>query len=331
MPLFSRLLHHPVHAGGANLLPMLAATGPASGAVTLGADVISENLHLVPYRAFPVIALYVTQAGGGSGYIAATQAQLAEYPDCVTIAQMPAGDPYWADALDVEAGAATPAEIPVWAKGALASYENGSRPGQRMPAVYCSASNVHVVADALVNGGVTSGVGLWLANWNLTEPQAAAEVIARSGPFPVIGVQFADPGAFDLDAWSTAWLNARSGAPQPAGYGPPRNLRVVNAGHDSVKLAWQPPGTPGLPDPADYQVYMYRGTACTRATIAPTYNPFRNAGPVTEWQGGSLEPGREYTVHVVSAGPGGRSVRPFCYAEARFVTGIPPKTGASHG
>ena len=319
MPLFSRLLHHPVHAGGANLLPMLAATGPASGAVTLGADVISANLHLVPYRAFPVIALYVTQAGGGSGYIAATGKRSSPNTRIASRSRrLPAGDPYWADALDVEAGAATPAEIPVWAKGALASYENGSRPGQRMPAMYCSASNVHVVADALVNGGVTSGVGLWLANWNLTEPQAAADVIARSGPFPVIGVQFSDPGDFDLDAWSTAWLNARSGAPQPAGYGPPLNLRAVG-GHDSVRLTWQPPGTPGLPGPADYEVFIYRGTACTRGTIVPTYP--RNAGPVTTWQGGSLERGRVYTAHLVAAGPGGRSVRPFTYAEAQFTTG----------
>jgi hypothetical protein len=324
MPLFSRLLHHPVHAGGANLLPMLAATGLDGGGVTLGADVISANLHLLPPRAFPVIALYLTQAGGGSGYIAATRAQLAEYPNCVTIAQLPAGDPFWADAIDFEAGAAAPAEIPVWAKGALASYEKGLLPWQRMPAVYCSASSVHVVADALVNGGVTSGVGLWLANWNLTEPQAAADVIARSGPFPVIGVQFSDPGDFDLDIWSTAWLDARSGAPQPAGYGPPLNLRVVNAGPDSVKLAWQPPGTPGLPDPADYEIFMYRGQACTRSTIAPTYNPFRNAGAVTEWQGGSLERGRTYTCHVAAAGDKGSLVRSHTYASVTFTTRLSP-------
>ena len=317
MGLLTRLLHHPVHAGGANLLPMLAATGPAGGRVTLGADVISANLHLLPPRAFAALALYVTQAGGGSGYIAATQAQLAEYPDCVKIGQLPAGDPIWADALDFEAGAATVAEIPRWAKGAQDSYEKGLHPGQRMPAVYCSADSVHTVANALVNGGVTSGVGFGLANWNLTEPQAAAEVIKASGPFPIVWAQYADPGSWDLDIFSTAWLDARSGAPQPAGYGPPQDLHATG-GDTSVRLTWQPPGTPGLPAPAYYEVWIYAGTACTRTTAVETYP--RDVGDVTSWQGGSLQRGRVYTAHVVACGTGGRDVRPFTYAGAQFQT-----------
>jgi hypothetical protein len=302
-----------------NLAPMLAAmTGPASGGgVTLGADVISANLHLLPARSFGAVALYVTQAGGGSGYIAATEAQLAEYPDCVKIAQLPTGDPFYADALDFEAGAAAEAEIPVWAKGAQASYEKGSRPGQRMPAIYVSAASVHIAANALVNGGVKSGVGLAIANWNLTEPAAAQNVIDRAGPFPVVWLQYADGGNWDLDVFSTAWLNARSGAPKPQGYGAPRNLKATG-GHDSVRLTWQPPGTAGLPDPADYEVFIYRGTACTRATIVPTYP--RNAGAVTTWQGGSLERGKTYTCHLVASGPGNTLVRPFVFASAVFQT-----------
>lgn len=313
MPLFGKL-QHPVHAGGANLAPMLAASG---GGVTLGADVISANLHLLPPRAFPAIALYVTQAGGGSGYIAATDAQRAEYPDAVTIAQLPAGDPYWADELDFEAGAATIAELQDWAKGAQESYAEGSRPGQRMPLLYVSASNVHVVANALAGTGVKSGIGLHLANWNLTEPAGAAEVIAAAGPYPVCGVQYADPGPYDLDVWATAWLNARAGAPHPAGYGPPLNLKAIG-GDTSVRLTWQPPGTAGLPAPADYEIYMYRGQACTRATTVPTYP--RHAGPSGGWQGGSLERGTEYTAHVVAAGPGGSLVRPFTYSSVVFRT-----------
>lgn len=310
------LLHH--HQPG-GLTPMLTAmTSPVTGGVTLGADVISENLHLIPARAFPALALYVTQAGGGSGYIAATDAQLAEYPDCVTIAQLPAGDPYWADELDFEAGAATVAEIPGWARGAQESWTKGSRPGQRTPLVYCSASNVHVVANALHGGGITGGVGLHLANWNLTEPAAAAEVIAAAGPYPVHGLQYADPGPWDLDVWSTAWLNNRSGPPRPlAGYGPPLNLHAAG-GDTTVRLTWQPPGTPGLPAPAYYEVWIYAGTACTRAATVATYP--RDAGPVTSWQGGSLQRGRAYTAHVVACGPGGSHVRPFTYASARFAT-----------
>lgn len=320
MPLFPHL-SHPAHAGGANLAPALVAMGiPASGeGITLGADVISANLHLLPPRAFPVLGLYVTQAGGGSGYIAATDAQLAEHPDCVKIGQLPTGDPIWCDALDFEAGAARLTEIPDWAKGAQESYSKGTHPGQRMPTVYVSASNVHVVANALAGGGVKSGVGLGIANWNLTEPQAAQDVIRASGPFPIVWIQYADPGPYDLDVFSTAWLNTRSGPrpKQPAGYGPPLDLHATG-GDTSVRLTWKPPGTPGLPEPVSYEVYVYRGTATTRSALVATYP--RDTGPVTDWQGGSLERGKAYAAHVVATGPDGKNVRPFTWAGVAFST-----------
>lgn len=321
MPLFPHHAQQPAHADGMNLAPLLASmAAPApGGGVTLGADVISANLHLVPPRAFPVLGLYVTQAGGGTGYIAATQAQLAEYPDCVKISQLPAGDPFWADVLDFEAGAATVAEIPQWAAGAQESYHAGTHPGQRMPTVYVSASNVHVAVNALVSGGIKGGVGIGLANWNLTEPQAAQDVIDRAGPFPIVWVQYADPGLWDLDIFATAWLNARSGKPKPlAGYDAPRDLRATG-GHTSVRLTWQPPGTPGLPAPSNYEIFIYRGTAATRSSLVPTYP--RTEGPALEFEGGSLEQGKTYTAHVVATGPDGGNVRPFTYASVTFRTG----------
>jgi hypothetical protein len=320
MPLF----HHaqtPAADGGMSLTPMLAAmTAPApGGGVTLGADVLSCHLHLLPARSFGAIGLYVTQAGGGSGFIAATEAQLAEYPDCVKYAQLPTSDPYWADVYDFEAGAGGISDLALWARGAQESYSAGTRPGQRMAAVYCSASNVHVVANALTDGGVKSGVGLMLANWNLTEAQAAADVAGRSGPFPVIGVQYQDSGAYDLDLWATAWLNTRSAAPAPSGYGAPKNLKAIG-GHDSVRLTWQPPGTPGLPDPADYEVYIYTSAACTRSSLVPSWAP-RSAGAALTIEGGSLARGRTYYARVIAAGPDGKDVRPLTYASATFATG----------
>lgn len=312
----------PAHEGGMDLTALLAAAASPNGGggITLGADVLSCNLHLLPAGAFPVIGLYVTQAGGGSGYIAATEAQLAEHPGCVKIAQLPTGDPYWADVLDYEAGAATAAELATWAEGARLSYKEGSHPGQRMPAVYVDASNVHVAVNTLTAGGITSGVGLGIANWNLTEAVAVRDVINRAGPFPVVWVQYADAGPYDLDVWSTAWLNARSGKPQTAGYGPPRDLRAVG-GDTSVRLTWQPPGTPGLPDPAGYIVYVYRGTTCTRSSLMPTYGPDgRHVGPVAGWQGGSLGRGGTYTAHVVAAGENGADRLPVTFASAVFRT-----------
>lgn len=318
MTLFRHAIQ-PAHAGGMSLAHLLAAAAPAPAAgITLGADVISANLHLIPAGAFPVLGLYVTQAGGGTGYIAATDAQLAAYPDCVKIAQLPTGNPYWADMLDFEAGAATVAQVAAWAAGARESFEAGARPGQRMPVIYESAGNVHVVANALADGGISSGVGLGIANWNLTEPQAAQQVIDRAGPYPVVLIQYANTGPWDLDVYATAWLDARSGNPAPSGYGPPLRLRAIG-GRDSVRLAWDPPGTPGLPDPADYIIEIYAAPSATRSSLVRTYP--RHAGPVTSWQGGSLQTGRPYTAHVVAAGPDGTGIRPFTYASADFATG----------
>lgn len=319
------LFHHaavPASAAGMNLVPLLAEVIPASGGgITLGADVISANYHLLPAGSFGALGLYVTQAGGGSGFIAATEAQLAAHPDCVKIAQLPTGDPFWADELDFEAGAATAAELVTWAKGALASYEKGSRPGQRMPAVYVSASNVHVAASALTDGGVRSGVGLHLANWNLTEPSAAAEVKARSGPFPVTGLQYADAGNFDLDVWATAWLSTRSGgagAPERT-YPAPPDFKAAG-GHTSVRFTWKAPAAAGLPAPADYQVAVYTSPSCTRSSLVPSWAP-RHAGPATAIEGGSLARGRTYYARVIAAGENGTAVRPGAHASVTFTTG----------
>jgi hypothetical protein len=62
-----------------------------------------------------------------------------------------------------------------------------------------------------------SGPGLWVANWNLSDPQAAAEINAAGGPYPVIGVQFASGAFYDTNVFSTTWLNATS---HMAGTGP---------------------------------------------------------------------------------------------------------------
>lgn len=301
---------------------MAQTTGVTSiltgGGVVLGIDVISQNLHFVPNPPPAAIALYVTQVGGGSGFIAATPAQLAQYPDCIKIAQLPTGDPFWADVLDYEAGAANDQEVGDWAKGALESFKAGTHPGQRSPAIYLSASNVTHVVNLLIAAGVTSGIALIVANWNLTEPQAQADVIEAAGPFPIVGVQYRDPGPYDLDVWDRNWWLTRSGAVQPKGYGAPLDL-VATPGDHSVRLTWKVPGTPGLPAPAEYIVFMYRGKAATRSSIVPSYP--RTEGSGLEYQGGSLQPSTTYTAHVVASGPHGTDVRPFTYASTVFTTG----------
>lgn len=299
---------------------MAQTTGVTSiltgGGVVLGIDVISQNFSTIPRPAPGAIALYVTQVGGGSGFIAATPAQLAQYPDCIKIAQLPTGDPFWADVLDYEAGAADDQEVGPWAKGALAAFRADSHPGQRSPAIYVSANNVTHVVNLLIAAGVTEGIGLIIANWNLTEPQAQADVIAAAGPFPIVGIQYRDPGPYDLDVWDRNWFLTRSGQVQPKGYGAPLDLVAVGGDH-SVKLTWKPPGTPGLPDPSEYIVFVYRGPA-TRSSLVKTY-PRTEPSALTE-QVGSLDPNTNYTAHVVAAGKDGTDVRPYTYASVTFTT-----------
>ncbi len=134
---------------------------------------------------------------------------------CLRIDQDPAASDPTADILDVERGAATFSDCPWWAKRALADFRTARRPGQRSPAIYMSASSVSAVVNALIAGGVTSGVGLHVAEWSLTEAQAVSDVLAASGPFPVMGIQFTDAGPFDISVFRADWLANQSGKPKP--------------------------------------------------------------------------------------------------------------------
>lgn len=154
------------------------------------------------------LALYVT----GSGGVPATPAQLNSHPEAVLIDQTPASG-QWdarADVDDFERGAVDIGELAPRAKARQQSFATAARPGQRTPVVYMSASNVTPVVNALIAGGVKSGVGLWVANWNLTEPAAIAEVVNASGPFPIVAVQYHNAGLFDISVFDTSWLSNRA-------------------------------------------------------------------------------------------------------------------------
>ena len=182
-------------------------------AVVLVHDAIHANVSSLPAGQ---TAGYTT----GSSIIKWTDADWKAHPAAVRIDQdFAASDPS-ADVLDVERGAATNGEAARWYRQALADFSKVVRPGQRHPAIYTSAANVSALVNALIADGVKSGPGLWVANWNLTSGQAAAEVVAAAGPFPVIGVQFSDgsPGRpFDTSVFSGSWLANRAHKPDPAG------------------------------------------------------------------------------------------------------------------
>ena len=172
--------------------------------VTYGADAISAN-----YGSLPKGVQYAGYSTG-SGDVPWTAAQWNANPGAIRICQDPGATDTTADILDVESGAATLADCPVWAKAARANFAKVTRPGQRTPAIYCSQGNVTSVVNALIAGGVTSGIGLWVANWNLSAAQAEAGLANSSGPFPVIGYQYEDAGSYDLDVWLSSWLGNRS-------------------------------------------------------------------------------------------------------------------------
>ena len=175
-------------------------------AIVPGHDCIHANIsHLPPGQS----AGYTT----GSPDIRWTAADWAAHPKAIRICQDTAASDTTADVLDVERGAATNSETARWYSSARTSYTAGTRPGQRLPAVYTSAANVTALVNALKAAGVSSGPRLWIANWNLSDTQAAAAVVAASGPYPIIGVQYASGQFYDSDVFSSTWLGGVSTLP----------------------------------------------------------------------------------------------------------------------
>ena len=178
-------------------------------------DATHDNVGALPKGV--QVAGYTTGTGT---HIRWTAADFAAHPGAVRIDQDPAASDPTADALDIEAGAATPASAPGWVMRALASRTSQARPGQRSPAVYMSQSRVAEVVNALVAGGISSGVGLWIAHFGLTQAQATQMVMNASGPFPAIGVQFRNTPAFDVSVFSSDWLATGGQQPVPPGRPP---------------------------------------------------------------------------------------------------------------
>jgi hypothetical protein len=175
----------------------------------LAYDCISANVSRLPAGAQAVG--YST----GTPDIKWTAAQRAAHPGVVLICQDAGATDATADELDIERYAATIAEAPGWSKRAYASYNAATRPGQRRPLVYVSADNVTPVVNSLIAGGVKSGVGLHVANWNFSEAQAVKAVIDASGPFPIDAFQFTSGLYYDVDVYSVEWLATVSGHVTP--------------------------------------------------------------------------------------------------------------------
>lgn len=157
------------------------------------------------------LAGYTTGSSGINWF----SADWAAHPTAVRIDQDFAASDGTADVLDVEGGAATPAKCAGWVKRARAAFAAAARPGQRMPLVYVSLSQVDTVTAALRAGGVAGGAGLWIADWMNDQARAQAMIGTTHGGFPVLGVQYRNAGTYDMDVFDTTWWGTRS-ASHPA-------------------------------------------------------------------------------------------------------------------
>jgi hypothetical protein len=194
-----------------------------------GADATGANAGHLP-RGLGIAALYVT----GQGDVPATPAELAAYPDALRIAQWPVlgvDEAAHADILDFEDQAATAADIAPWAVNAAQQYADAVRPGQRFPAVYASLSRMDEATSALAAGGAPSATGLVVADWTGNRGQAISMLGTKLGGYFVVGVQYANMGAFDVDVFDAQWVNARSA--RPAVQPPPGQW------HDPAAWTWQ--------------------------------------------------------------------------------------------
>lgn len=235
--------------------------------VTLGADATWDNFSRLP--AIPGLqkATYSTEVGTTAG-IAAPRSFLNANPLVLAYCQDPGATDPTASVLDVESGAATIEDIPDWLGRSRANWHAGTTPGQRWPAIYLNGSNLTAAANIIVAAKIVTPVPVILAKWGIGQAAATADVNSASGPFPIAGLQFADPGPFDWDVYSTAWLANVSRHPAPPEHGPYRHLAT---GHQSLE-----------------QVAVSRGTTASHlaAVSEAAYGKLLAASPMpagTEW------------------------------------------------
>jgi hypothetical protein len=271
---------------------------------TLVYDVTAANYPQVPRGV--QLAGYDTGPG-----VAWTQAMWDANPGAVHIDQEPDAGVLTSDVLDVENGA-VPVGSPLlatWVKQALSAFTAGKRPGQRRPLLYQSAGNVTANVNALVAGGVTSGVGLWIAHWGLTPGEVLAELAAAAGPFPVEAIQFTDNGDFDSSLFSSAWLGTVSGGGWV--FGPVRNAQFW-PGHTTIGVKGYSPGTPEPLGVADYEIAVSLGSQLgAQLPGYPAYVPKDLSSAAFSFEGHGIPVHTTVTIGVRAVGPNGTHAGPW--------------------
>lgn len=237
--------------------------------LTWGWDATHQDLGGVP-------------AGQGAGYttgtpdIAWTPADWAAHPGAVRIDQDASGDDPTADAIDDEPGADSDTGSVGWFKRATAAFSAGARPGQRRPCFYRDLDGVPALTSAYLAAGLPVDAPLWLAHWGITMDSAAALIGTQMYPFRIVGVQFANRGAYDADVWDAAWLETVSAGPVPP-VTPPGGPTL------SERLATMPELAQGATGPAVGTLQsLLRNRGFHLGTTGPDHNGVdRDFGPLT--------------------------------------------------
>ena len=203
------------------------------------ADTIGIDLPRIPPGVFRKIAYYVT--GGGS--IQATPADIARFPTAghVPVDQSPELQAYAdgiAQVADVEPGAGTTTAFVNATKKRIAAGRGGN--------LYCAISAVGRNIDALMTAGIPlAKISFWLADWNLSQAQAALRCGSQSVDVPGRGSVTIYVGAVQ---WASPSSNPLTLLP-----GTKTTLREANVDLSETMPGWfdyVPPKPPPVPAPA---------------------------------------------------------------------------------
>jgi len=199
-------------------------------------DTIGGSAHNVP-AGTPRVAGYVT----GSGDVPWSVADWSRFRAAaqVRIAQAPGTDPITADVLDVETGAAMPADSPGWILSRIAA-------GYTWSVIYGTAGTLAAVRAALIAAGPEGWwyghVYCWLAEWSLSEEQAVRVLGTEVAGMTCVAAQWASP-------------SSNPGTLVPGGNG--ATLAAANLDLSICDAAWRP----GIVTPRRQETgYLVTGT-----------------------------------------------------------------------
>jgi hypothetical protein len=210
--------------------------------------------------------------------------------------------------LDIEPGNATPADAP--------AFQRLGRGGvTAKPVYYCSAGDAHLVSAALAAAGFArDAYCLWTAHWISREHICGPAVC---GYPQADATQWASVPDYDSDVWDAAVFAVPAPPPPPADwhYAAPVGLKVVSAGHTTVKLSWAAPPLDGHALVDHFVVWVYGPDG-----LVDSY-PRAIPGTVREWEGGGMAEGVRYAAHLSASGPGTEHLGKDVFAAVDFTTG----------